>query len=123
MNQKAVKQLLSMLTSMADVPVAVNRKRPVKGKNQRRAKGAPKDEAAIEASRQKNNELVIETFTKAGYADVQPRVNVLTYDKWLEQGRRVRRGEKHTRVGNFALFHILQTDAENAAAPAENEPA
>lgn len=112
-NVNQAKQLLSMLLSGAvDTPVAVNRKRGAKsGKKTRQAK-APKDEAAIEASRQKNNALVVEAFTKAGYADVQPRVNVLTYDKWLEKGRRVRKGEKSIRVGNFALFHLDQTDAE-----------
>ena len=111
MDKKVVAQFLKMLSNAADAPVAVNRKRPTKGgKKQRAAQPAQKDEAAIEASRLKNNELTVEAFTKAGYTDVQPRVNVLTYGKWEEQGRRVRKGEKSVRVGNFALFHLTQTD-------------
>jgi len=35
--------------------------------------------------------------------------NVLTYDKWLEKGRRVRKGQKALPGLKF-LFHIEQTD-------------
>lgn len=117
MNKQVLQQFMSMLM---DGEVAVNRKRlPTKTKTKKKAKSAakaPKDEAAIEQARQKNNDLVLEAFTAAGYADVQPRVNVLTYDKWIEQGRRVRKGEKSIRVGNFALFHLDQTDEDSAEA-------
>lgn len=119
MNKQVAAQFLAMLQGAMDAPVAVNRKRPAKGKNTKRAKGkARASEAEIEASRLRNNELVMEAFTKAGFTDVQPRINVLTYDKWVEQGRRVRKGEKSTRVGNFNLFHVSQTDADAPAAEA-----
>ena len=115
MNKQVLAQFMQMMQGMADAPVAVNRKKPAKGKNaKRRAKGQKASDAEIEASRLRNNDLVTEAFTKAGYSDVQPRVNVLTYDKWVEAGRRVRKGEKSVRVGNFALFHITQTDVIGA---------
>ena len=58
----------------------------------------------------RNNAECVSAFTAAGYKDVKPRVNVLTYKKWLEKGRKVREGEKSVRVGMFALFHEDQTD-------------
>lgn len=89
---------------------------------------------------------VVKAFTKAGYKDIQPRVNVLTYGKvkedgtitgWLGQGRRVKKGEHaiFVKTGNrgkgMPLFHISQTEptpanAEKAAEevakpPVENE--
>lgn len=115
MNKKQVAEFMKMLTAVVDQPKALKKTAKRGGKKT----AAPKDEAAIEASRLKNNELTVEAFTKAGYTDVQPRVNVLTYGKWEEQGRRVRKGEKSVRVGNFALFHVTQTDPINAEAPAE----
>jgi hypothetical protein len=49
-------------------------------------------------------------FKAKGYKDVQPRVNVMTYDKWIENGRRVRKGEKSVKCGSWPLFHLEQTD-------------
>ena len=67
----------------------------------------------------KNDAGCIETFTAAGYKDVQPRVNVMTYDKWISNGRRVKKGEKSLRVGPFNLFIVDQTEplAPTVAAP------
>ena len=50
-----------------------------------------------------NDAACIAAFTKAGFADVKPRINVLTYGK-------VKKGEKAIRVGPFALFHESQTE-------------
>ena len=63
-------------------------------------------------------------------ADIQPRVNVLTYNAWRAKGRQVRRGEKGVKVITFVpvtdkdtgtvtgkrpwtstVFHVSQTDA------------
>lgn len=45
--------------------------------------------------------------------DVQPRVNVLTYDRWLENGRKVVPGSKSIVVAGrkTGLFHASQTEA------------
>lgn len=83
--------------------------RTQKGKRgKKRAKLTDAERAAFIA---KNDAEAIAQFTAAGYADVQPRVNVLTYDKWIANGRMVRKGEKSTQVGPFRLFHISQTDS------------
>jgi hypothetical protein len=55
----------------------------------------------------------IRAFTKLGFKDVQPRVNVLTYNRWIEAGRKVRQGEGSVKVKNLRLFHVSQTDALN----------
>ena len=42
----------------------------------------------------KNDEFVYNMLTLAGYSDVQPRVNCLTYNAWRAAGRSVKKGEK-----------------------------
>jgi hypothetical protein len=67
-----------------------------------------------EARRKANNEECIRVFKAAGYKVVEPRFNVLTYKKWLEKGRRVKKGEKGFSVGRFKLFHEDQTEANGS---------
>jgi len=62
-----------------------------------------KNRAKVEAE-------TIKAFKAAGFDDVQPRVNVMTYNKWIENGRRVKKGEKSVKCGSFPLFHVSQTD-------------
>lgn len=52
-----------------------------------------------------------EAFKKAGYGDVTPREDVLTYGKFLEKGLRVKAGQKAVKVGTLRLFHISQCEA------------
>jgi hypothetical protein len=61
----------------------------------------------------------IRAFTKKGFKDVQPRVNTLTYAKWIEAGRRVKEGEKSIKVKNLRLFHISQTEPISKAEQTE----
>jgi hypothetical protein len=63
------------------------------------------------ARRKANDEECIRVFKAAGYKAVEPRFNVLTYKKWLEKGRRVKKGEKGLSVGPFKLFHEDQTSS------------
>jgi len=42
----------------------------------------------------KNDEFVYNMLTLAGYSDVQPRINCLTYNAWRAAGRSVKKGEK-----------------------------
>ncbi len=88
-----------------------------KGKKGGREKLTEAEKAAFIA---KNDAECVAIFTKAGYKDIQPRVNVMTYKKFIESGRKVRKGEKSTRVGPFNLFHVDQTEAlttEQVVAP------
>jgi antirestriction protein ArdC len=84
----------------------------------RKAKGKPgakvKTDEEKAAARAKTEADTIKNFTAAGYKDVQPRINVMTYNKWIENGRRVKKGEKSIKGGSFPLFHIDQTQAIKA---------
>ena len=68
-----------------------------------------------EARRKANDEECIRVFKAAGYRVVEPRFNVLTYKKWLEKGRRVKKGEKGFSVGPFNLFHEDQTEVNGSS--------
>lgn len=61
---------------------------------------------------------LIEACAKRGFADPKPNENILTYNKWLANGRRVRKGEKAITVNGkkTMLFHVSQTDVEAAKA-------
>jgi hypothetical protein len=52
----------------------------------------------------------VKAFRKAGFADVQPRVNTLTYDLWLKKGFKVKAGEKSIKVRMLRLFHADQVE-------------
>jgi len=106
-------------------PKSTKRKTKTKGK---KAKGRePLTEAEKAVFMAQNDAKCVAAFAKAGKTDVKPRVNVLTYNKWVEQGRMVRKGEKSVKVGPFALFHIDQTDLiltpQPEAQPAEQAAA
>lgn len=113
-----VKVTPDVAKAVADAVAALTSK-PIKGKSKGkgRVKPTPEETAARKAA---NDAECIKVFTAAGFKDVQPRVNVLTYGKvkpdgtitgWLAQGRKVKAGEKAHRVGSFNLFHIDQTEA------------
>jgi len=57
--------------------------------------------AAMEAA-------VVKAFKRSGFQDVQPRVNCLTFNKWIEKGMRPKEGEKAVKVKNLRLFHQSQ---------------
>ena len=81
-----------------------------------------------------NYQAIFEGFAEKGIFDIEPRVNVLTYNAWLAVGRQVRRGESGVRVltmvsakekaaeggegeargfkfkRTVSVFHISQTD-------------
>lgn len=78
-------------------------------KNARKPRGRQKlTEAEKQVFAAKNDADCIAAFTAAGYKDVKPRENVLTYKKWFEKGKLVKKGEKAVRVGPFNLFHESQ---------------
>jgi len=59
--------------------------------------------------------LTIKAFARAGYKGVTPRADVKTYNLWLQEGRRVKEGEKSVRVKSLRLFHRDQTEEMTAA--------
>ena len=54
--------------------------------------------------------LIIAEFTRRGFADIRLRENVLTWRRWIEQGRIVKRGEKAVHAGPLRLYHASQTE-------------
>lgn len=83
-----------------------------KGKRKAKAKGGrkPLTDAEKAVFMARNDAEAVTAFAARGFQDVKPRENVLTYKKWFEKGRLVKKGEKAVRVGPFNLFHISQTE-------------
>jgi len=80
-----------------------------------RAKGKPAKSVAANGKTERqihNEKLAVTNFKKAGFKNVEivPHVNVLTWDRWLAKGRKVKAGEKSVKVGNLRLFHETQTE-------------
>jgi hypothetical protein len=69
---------------------------------------ASKPEPKSDAGKIDYDQLCIKAFKKAGYSDVQPRINVKTYNLWLADGFKVKPGETAVRVKQLRLFHISQ---------------
>lgn len=71
--------------------------------------------------------LVCRAFKKAGFGEVQPRIDTKTYNKWLAEGFRVKPGERAVRVKQFRLFARSQVEfvgiPPKEAAPSEAEVA
>ena len=94
--------------------------------------------ARIQAGFSKNDALVVALFAARGIdpADVEPRVNVLTYRAWQAKGRQVCKGERSVKISTYipipakldavtgkviepastrpwtaAVFHVSQTKA------------
>lgn len=117
---KAEALLAALVKLMADQDA-----KPTKRGKGKKAKGRPKmSEAEKAAFRAENDANTVVAFTKAGYKDVQPRINVLTYGKeayvdkngvhheatgWIAKGRKVKKGEKAIHV-TYPLFHVDQTE-------------
>lgn len=113
MNQAAINALLAILAPGA---AAVASGKPARAKGKRKGyhqkpKGRqPLSEADKAAYMAGNDAAAVEAFTKAGFKDVQPRVNVLTYNKWIAAGFKVKKGQKSIKVNNFPLFHQDQVE-------------
>ncbi|SDK14922.1 MULTISPECIES: hypothetical protein [Bradyrhizobium] len=56
-----------------------------------------------------NDAKVLKVLKKQGFKDVRPRENVLTFQKWIEAGRRPIEGSHALKINNLRLFHISQT--------------
>lgn len=73
--------------------------------------------------------LTVKAFKKKGLkeAQIKPRVNVLTFNRWVEKGYRVKEGEQAVKVKNLRLFHETQvrplTEDEKAKIELDNEAA
>ena len=86
------------------------------------ARMAAEKAAQKSADSGKIDTTIIRAFEKKGFKDIvlfdrtktlaqQPEVTVLTYQKWMELGRRVKEGEHSLRIKGYRvrLFHKSQT--------------
>jgi hypothetical protein len=53
----------------------------------------------------KNELKTIAVFKKLGYGVVKPKVDVPTFNKWIDQRLRPKEGEHAAKVANLRLFH------------------
>jgi hypothetical protein len=56
------------------------------------------------------DKLTIQAFKRKGFTDIHPRVNVLTYSRWVEKGFKVKPGTKAVRIKSLRLFHETQVE-------------
>ncbi len=81
----------------------------------RKAKGAKPGRTKLtdeqKAANAKTNAIEAEAlFATKGYINNVAHDTIRTYDKWIEAGRRVRKGEKSLKTKKgVALFHVSQT--------------
>lgn len=69
---------------------------------------------------------IVRAFKKLGYKDSQIKLidrldpasektaTILTYNRWIAQGRKVKTGERAVKVKNLRFFHKDQTEALSA---------
>jgi hypothetical protein len=62
----------------------------------------------------RNEDACIRAFARAGFGNVTPHVDVLTFNKWLDQGYRVKKGEQSVAVKSLRLFHKSQVEKVSA---------
>lgn len=58
----------------------------------------------------KGEDKVIAYFQSLGFEDVQPRVNVKTFEQWKKEGRIVSKGQHGCSLQVFKKFQKKQTD-------------
>ena len=58
----------------------------------------------------KTDVAVCKAFKKAGFGQVVPRVDCMTYNRWMANGFKVKPGEKSVKVAQFRLFHKSQVE-------------
>ena len=101
---------------IAAIAAAVQDAKPQrKAKGTKKAKGQPRQKLTDEQKvvNAKANAAVAEKlFQDAGYENCVAHETIRTYDKWVEVGRRVMKGQKALRTPKgVALFHLNQTEA------------
>lgn len=102
------------------------------GKGGKQAASKTKPNTLVDGKTERQLQMEIETvkaFKRKGLKEavIQPRVNVLTFNRWVEKGFKVKEGEKAVKVKNLRLFHETQvrplTEDEKAKIELDNEAA
>jgi hypothetical protein len=97
---------------------------PRKSKSRGRAKKSrqPQSDEQRTVNAAKNAVDAVSTFEALGYTNCVANETILTYGKWEGKGRRVKKGEKSTRINGgkgYPLFHIDQTEVIPSDGPAQ----
>lgn len=97
---------------LAQIATMVNGAKPQrktkKAKNQGRTKLSDEQKAV---NAKANAEAAVKLFADAGYENCVAHETIKTYDKWVEAGRKVMKGQKSLRTPKgVALFHLSQTE-------------
>lgn len=74
----------------------------------KKAANKPLAKAAQSDRSLKNAIKTVKAFKKAGFGDVKPHEDVLTFNRWMAKGFRPMEGSKSLKVGNLRLFHKSQ---------------
>lgn len=102
------------------------------GKGGKSTASKTKPNTLVDGKTERQLQMEIETvkaFKRKGLKEavIQPRVNVLTFNRWVEKGFKVKEGEKAVKVKNLRLFHETQvrplTEDEKAKIELDNEAA
>lgn len=114
-----------MIQAIAAAVAAANPPKKARGKSAKGAKpGRQKltdEQKAVNATQ--NAAVAEKLFSDAGFKNCVAHETIRTYDKWVEAGRRVMKGQKSLRTPKgMALFHVSQTSAIEGNAKAQ-EPA
>lgn len=119
--------LKAMLDSMNEMRAMVDK---YKGEAEAAQKAMSEKPATMtlagKTTKQVQNEIqVLRAFKKAGFKDAQPRINIMTFNRWIAAGRRPTEGSKSIKAGGMRLFHVSQTrelTAEEKAQPKAEKP-
>ena len=108
-------------TLIAAIAAAVQAAQPAKqsrGKG-KKVKGNPRTKLSDEqkaVNAKANADSAVKMFQDAGYENCVAHETIRTYDKWIDAGRRVTKGQKALRTPKgMALFHLDQTSPIAAA--------
>jgi len=104
-------ELADAIAQAVALAMAAQPTKKAKGKTKATKPGKePLTEEQKQAKRDLLDAATVANFKARGYVDIQPRINIMTFNRWIENGRRVKRGEKATICGSFPLFHVAQTE-------------
>lgn len=106
-DQVALNPEIMALIAAAVAEAVKNQPKKAKGKKEGRKLLTQEQK---DANRNKLDLQTVAAFEKLGYKNVKPRENVRTFNKWIENGRRVKKGEKSVKCGTWPLFHESQTE-------------
>lgn len=103
---------LTAAISAALVGMGQNGKSKGKKGKGRKGRGRVKsDDATLQANAARNAKEAEDLFKSKGFEDCRANETILTYNKWLAKGRKVRPNEKSLKTSaGYPLFHISQTD-------------